>query len=366
MKILYGVQATGNGHTTRARMMAEAFQQLNIEVDWVFSGRDKKDMFDMEIFEDYQLFPGLTLAIDNGSLNYFKTAFKNNIAQFIRDVYHFDTHRYDLIINDFEPITAWSAKRQGRKVIGLSHQNSFSANIPRAGSNLLAETILKYFAPTTTGIGLHWDHFDDNVLPPIIAPYTEKTRLSEHHIQVYYPFCAAEKLIDWFAPFKNYQFHIFHGENTDTGYEHIKLYHFSRKNFQKLQTQCAGVITAAGFALCSEALQIGQKLLLIPLARQMEQLSNALALKQMQRATLINQFSNQELEKWLQQPIHQPVNYPNVALEVAKWLVNSEKESLKNLSKRLWQETKASVDNTSAVLPFTANHALKMSGENVN
>ena len=45
MKILYGVQGTGNGHVTRARIMAKAFAAKGVEVDWVFSGRPREDFF---------------------------------------------------------------------------------------------------------------------------------------------------------------------------------------------------------------------------------------------------------------------------------------------------------------------------------
>ena len=38
MKLLYGVQGTGNGHIARARIMAAALsQRSDIDVDFVFS-----------------------------------------------------------------------------------------------------------------------------------------------------------------------------------------------------------------------------------------------------------------------------------------------------------------------------------------
>ena len=52
MKILYGIQGTGNGHITRARVMASCFKELGIDVDYVFSGRPEKDYFDMQDFAD--------------------------------------------------------------------------------------------------------------------------------------------------------------------------------------------------------------------------------------------------------------------------------------------------------------------------
>ncbi|WP_444994833.1 MJ1255/VC2487 family glycosyltransferase [Aliikangiella sp. IMCC44359] len=364
MKILYAVQATGNGHITRARIMAKAFKELNIQADWVFSGRAKDELFDMEAFGQFRVFPGLTFVIKNGSINYLKTAFKNNLFKFVRDIFSFDFTGYDLVLNDFEPITAWAAKLRGIKNIGISHQMAFRSKIPTAGKNLIAQTVLKYFSPVSIPIGLHWDHFEQNLLPPIIEQPTSPPTLNAQEILVYYPFCDAKQLVDWFAPFKDFNFHIFHGENTPTGHPHIKLYNFSRSHFQSKQYQCAGVITAAGFELPSEAIQLGQKLLILPLENQMEQQSNAKALEQIGRATSIKYFSNQELELWLQKPTLPPLIYPNVASEMAKWLVSSERESLKKLSRRLWAETnrttsspsKISINNKLNHIPINNHH----------
>ncbi len=50
MKILYGVQGTGNGHITRARAMANALQERDVDVQFLVSGRPKVKLFDMEPF----------------------------------------------------------------------------------------------------------------------------------------------------------------------------------------------------------------------------------------------------------------------------------------------------------------------------
>ena len=342
MKILYAVQGTGNGHITRARIMAKALKSLSVDVDWVFTGRPKEALFDMEEFGDFRVFSGLTYSIQNGRIQYVKTAFKNNLFKFIRDVFNFDFTGYDLVINDFEPVVAWAAKRQGVKTYGLSHQMAFQKDIPIAGDNFLAKLVLKHFAPVNIPIGLHWSDFGQDLLPPIIDQAPEKIPLAANEILVYCPFSTKASLIDWFAPFKDYQFHVFHGCDDPTGYEHINLYPFSRTHFQEKQSYCSGVITSAGFELPSEALQVGQKLLIKPLGGQMEQTSNALALDKINRATIINEYSNRTLEKWLQEKPLPSINYPNVALEVAKWLVNSEKESLADLSKKLWEQTEIS------------------------
>ena len=50
MKILYGVQGTGQGHISRARAMARVLDRHGVEVTWLFSGRDRGALFDMDLF----------------------------------------------------------------------------------------------------------------------------------------------------------------------------------------------------------------------------------------------------------------------------------------------------------------------------
>ena len=52
MKLLYGVQGTGNGHITRARALNKYLAEFGLEVDFLFSGRDRDRYFDMEEFGD--------------------------------------------------------------------------------------------------------------------------------------------------------------------------------------------------------------------------------------------------------------------------------------------------------------------------
>ena len=66
MRILYGVQGTGNGHVTRARVMSTALARAGIEVDYLFSGRAPERYFNMEPFGAYQVRQGLTLVTDAG------------------------------------------------------------------------------------------------------------------------------------------------------------------------------------------------------------------------------------------------------------------------------------------------------------
>ena len=88
MKILYGVQGTGNGHITRARVMASCFNKLGIDVDYVFSGRANKDYFDMHEFSDYKAYRGLSFSTENGQVKNLKTLKNMRICKLVLSLIH--------------------------------------------------------------------------------------------------------------------------------------------------------------------------------------------------------------------------------------------------------------------------------------
>ncbi|PIP81125.1 MAG: glycosyl transferase [Gammaproteobacteria bacterium CG22_combo_CG10-13_8_21_14_all_40_8] len=338
MKILYAVQATGNGHINRARNMAQAFKALNIEVEWLFSGRPKQELFDMEIFGKFQCYAGLTFAIKNGRVDYLKTIFINNFYVFIKDIFSLNVKKYDLIINDFEPVSAWSCYFKKVKTIGLSNQMALKRELSSQTKFSISKIILNYFAPVTDMIGFHWIHHDYAYLPPMIDNHLERKIELPRKILVYYPYAPIKELIDWLAPFKEFEFHIFQGKEIATGFPNIFIHSFSKSQFNRIQQSCEGIITAAGFELASEAIHLGLKLLIFPLSLQMEQQYNANILKKLGHAKIIHNFSKESLQQWLKQPLKQAKPYNQTAYELVKWLVKSEKESLKSLSKKLWKD----------------------------
>ncbi|MDB2331615.1 glycosyltransferase, partial [Alteromonas sp.] len=102
MKILYGVQGTGNGHIARARIMAAALSRhRDINVDFVFSGRTPSDYFDMDIFGNYRAYTGLSFVTYRGQVDKLATIKKAKLRQLYHDVNVMDTSGYDLLINDF-------------------------------------------------------------------------------------------------------------------------------------------------------------------------------------------------------------------------------------------------------------------------
>ncbi|MEL7451675.1 MAG: MJ1255/VC2487 family glycosyltransferase, partial [Pseudomonadota bacterium] len=279
-KLFYGVQATGQGHISRARAMANALLEHDVEVTWLFSGRPREALFDMAMFGDYEHRQGLTFATRGGRIRYLQTAAINAPLRFLRDVRELDLTSFDLVVCDFEPVTAWAARRAGRPTIGIGHQYAFGPGTPVAGANWLSTTIMRNFAPVTTPLGLHWHDFAPTVLPPILDLPDMPCR-HDGAVLVYLPFEDQDKVTELLHRFQGIQFVQYSPELVDAQSSNVALRKASFDKFKVDLAASSGVICNAGFELISECLQWRKPVLAKPLHGQMEQLSNAQALDEL-------------------------------------------------------------------------------------
>jgi len=340
MKILYGVQGTGNGHLTRARVMAKAFKAKGIEVDWIFSGRERSGFFDMEIFGDFKVYRGMTFITEHGKVNILKTAWHTHIREFLRNTKEVNVEGYDFIFNDFEPVSAWAARRAGKKVYGASHQNAFHYDIPKENNNPVVGWFMRNFAPVDVAIGIHWHPYHTMILPPIVETSHYENVLTPKRYLVYLPFASQEDIVPQLLEFPDYEFYIYLPIKTPSENKNVHLRPFSREGFQQDLHCCEGVICSAGFELPSEALHLGKKLLVKPVIGQTEQIANAIALEKLGYGSVAKKFDHATIANWLTLPPRSPMNYPNVAEAVVNWLVETKGENPELLHEGLWEGIK--------------------------
>lgn len=335
MRILYGVQGTGNGHISRSRTLAQALARHGVMVDYLFSGREPSAYFDMEAFGDYRTAHGLTFHSHDGCIDIWQTLTRSRPLQLLRDIGALDLERYDRVISDFEPVSAWAARRQGVATLGISHQASFAYEIPRRGEQWSARLIMRRYAPVTRAIGLHWFHFGHPILPPIIDPLQAGDE--DDTILVYLPFESLAAIRQLLSRFGGERFVCFHPEVQETHLEgNLLCQPLGRAAFKQALCNCRGVISNAGFELASEALTLGKKLLLKPLQGQFEQASNAMTLELLGLADVMPVLASAKVRDWLDQQAVGAVVYPDVAGEIAQWLAGGEQEPLSLLVNRLW------------------------------
>jgi uncharacterized protein (TIGR00661 family) len=282
MKILYGIQGTGHGHISRAREILPLLSE-QADIDVLLSGYNcNMTLEDIQITQKR----GISLAYDsNGSVSYLQTAMKIQPVTFLQDVNSLNVSDYDLVISDYEPITAWASLNAKVLSVGLSHQAAFlSEKSPRPKKkSLISEQILKHFAPCNRPVGFHFQRYDSFVLPPIIRKDVRELEVkNENHITVYLPAFDHETLVSIFSHCKQVDWHLF-SPNCNNPYqkENVKVFPVGNKPFLESLKNSLGVVTSAGFETCAETMFLGKKLLVIPIKNQYEQLCNAAALQKM-------------------------------------------------------------------------------------
>ncbi len=186
-KILYAFQGTGNGHAARALEIVPLLKEF-AEVDILISGTQRQVKLPDPI--RYQ-FKGLVFYYTKkGGLSYFKTLINNNLLGLFKEILHISVWQYDLVINDFEAVTAWACKLRNRPIISLSHQAAFlSKASPRPEKkSLLGELILRYYAPTKRQLAFHFSNYDQFITTPVIrSDIRTAIKSNKGHYTVYYP-----------------------------------------------------------------------------------------------------------------------------------------------------------------------------------
>ena len=89
----------------------------------------------MAEFGDYRAFPASPSSATRGHLGLANPQGLSPL-RFWRDMRALDCRDYDLVISDFEPISAHAARRWGKPSLTISHQASFDWPIPRWGERL--------------------------------------------------------------------------------------------------------------------------------------------------------------------------------------------------------------------------------------
>ena len=339
MKILYGIQGTGNGHISRARKMAAHLKARGADVTFLLSGREREKLFDMEIFGDFEYRRGLTMVQQNGAVRYGPTIAQTHALQFIRDVRALDVNSYDVVISDFEPVAAWAAKLSNKTCIGIGHQYAFSENIPRTGGNIASELVMKWFAPVDIPIGLHWHHFDTDILPPIIDTHLQ--RVGRRHVLVYLPFEQQRFVTSLLKKFRDFKFVQYSPDLINADDENVSLRRTNLHGFRDDLRNAEAVICNAGFELVSECLHMGIPALVKPVKGQMEQLSNAFALQQLGWGHAVNELTETNIGEWLNTDHGTAaIQYPDVAATLTDWVLEGDWHEKLVMCDLLWECTR--------------------------
>ena len=332
MKILYAVQGTGNGHVSRAVEIIPLLKEFG-DVDIFLSGNKSQVKIPYEIKYKSK---GVTFSYTKkGGLDYWKTGKELQLRRAYQEIKQFPVEQYDVILNDFEPITAWACRKKKKPFIGFGHQASFRSNdTPRPKHrDIVGATVLKHYAPCEHYVGLHFDKYDQNIFYPILRKELYELPIKQqNHYTIYLSHYHHEQVIPHLLKVPEVRFELFSKHCTSKEIQkNVVLYPIDGSAFMKSLASGLGMITGAGFEGPAEAITLGKKLLVLPIRGQYEQWCNAEAMKQMGIRVvkkIKKDFSN-ILRDWLENTpvIHK--HYPNQTQEILEYIFTEKVKGLK-------------------------------------
>jgi uncharacterized protein (TIGR00661 family) len=316
MKILYAIQGTGNGHLSRAVDIIPELKKYG-SLDLFVSGAQAEITLPYPVkFKS----KGLSFYFGKtGGINFLKTFQKNSTKEVIKEIKSFPVENYDLVVNDFEPISAWACKKKEVKIVSLSHQSALlSKKSPRPKFvDPFGEWMLRNYAPVKKYIGFHFEEYDKNIFTPVIRAAIRQAKSQDlGHYTVYLPAYDDKKLVKRLLKLSKVKWHIF-SKHIKNPYHvgGISVFPISGADFVESVVTSSGVICGAGFETPAEVLHLNKKLLVVPMKSQYEQHCNAAALKKLGVPVLkkLKKKSIKKIERWIEESKPLGISFPDIA-----------------------------------------------------
>jgi uncharacterized protein (TIGR00661 family) len=316
MNILYAIQGTGNGHLSRAVDIIPELKKHG-KLDLFVSGAQAEIVLPYPVKYKSK---GLSFYFGKqGGINFLKTFQKNSSKDVIKEINNFPVDKYDLVVNDFEPITAWACRKKEIPLIGLSHQSALlSKKAPRPKViDPFGEWMLKNYAPIKKYVGFHFEQYDKNIFTPVVRSAIREVSVKDlGHYTIYLPAYDDKKLVQLLLKIPKVRWHIF-SKHTKSPYHvgRISVYPVSGQDFIESVVTGSGVLCGAGFETPAEVLHLNKKLLVVPMKSQYEQHCNAAALKRLGVPVLkrVKKKSIKKIERWLEECKPLNISFPDIA-----------------------------------------------------
>lgn len=318
MKLLYAIQGTGNGHVARALDVVPILKEYG-ELDIFLSGAQAEIKLPFPIAYTSK---GLSFFFGkSGGIDFYKTFKQNSSKEVLREIKKFPAEKYDLIINDFEPISAWSARRKKIPCVALSHQSALlSKKVPHPKHfDPVGEWILNNYAPADASVGFHFARYDNTIYTPVIRKAIREANVTKgEHYTVYLPAYDDRKLVPLLARIPHVRWHIF-SKHARKPYHigRLSVYPVNNEEFVASVVSSRGVLCGAGFETPAEVLFLGKKLMVVPMKRQYEQHYNAAALRECGVSVLKNVKRKRlpEIQSWIESSKKNEIDYPDCTRE---------------------------------------------------
>jgi len=337
VKILFAIQGTGNGHLSRARDVYPELAKYG-DVDVLISGIQAD--VDVPFPVKHKLYGMSFIFGKKGGVDLWETVRRSNLPRLIRDIRSLRVAQYDLVINDFEPVSSWACKLAKKPCISLSHQCAvLHKNAPKPTStDPMGKFILMRYAPVTAEYGFHFKAFADNIFTPVIRNEIRDLVPEDNgHYTVYLPAYDDATIVKHLSQFPNARWEVFSKHNKEAFTAgNVSICKINNRAFIESMAASTGLLCGAGFEGPAEAMYLGKKVLVIPMQTQYEQHCNAAGAAAM-GATVINSLHEKHygvIRQWLAEGAYIKVDYPDITADIIAKIMQQHAPSHKQKTKK--------------------------------
>ncbi|MEK7139654.1 MAG: glycosyltransferase family protein [Patescibacteria group bacterium] len=290
--ILYGICGQGSGHAMRAKEILAYLTSHGHQVHLVTYGQGEKLLAP---HYPTTLVTGLHLNYQGNEVQYTKTVVENalKLPEFLRDRERIATLAEDfqpeIVITDFEPVTAAIAHRYHLPLLSIDNQHFITNTkvtypVRFAPSAATATTVTRLIVNradrylVSSFVDAPIKNPKTTVVPPILRQAVLTAQPTTGDSILVYLTSACTDLLPILSAWPD-QF-IVYGLNQAGTRGNVVLKPPSIDGFLHDLINCRAVIGTTGFTLVTEAIHLGKPYLGLPVAKQFEQTINAYLLEQ--------------------------------------------------------------------------------------
>ncbi len=316
-RILYAVNGDGYGHATRAHSVAAALLARGHSVRFLASLKSSaylRTVFPDRVDDTF----GLCISYNQGRAESYRTIVENirracsewsRGKSVIRRT--FRTFRPDLVVTDFEPFTAFYARRFDVPFVSLDNQHLLTHCLVDRPSGLCMDLLnayltirlyyggaRRYLIPTFIRAPVRYH--PARLVDPILRPAVYDKRATQGRFLVAYKGAggdndAMRQTLESYnrMPIRAYGFDVTGQRGSAT------FLPATVDAFLDDLASCAGVIMSAGHSLVCECLHLEKPMLLVPIAQQYEQAINAFHVEQLGAGRAVESLSAEAIDRFV-------------------------------------------------------------------